>query len=136
MNIIVWILQIFLGLYFLMVGVLHFTLPPGLPAPMAWMYDLSPILHWITGVAEILGGIGLILPSVTRIQPRLTVYAAYALALVMVLAAGYHVLRGEWMNVGLTLFNAALLIFVGWYRSGRGVIADRSDIAANMNPSK
>lgn len=132
MNILLWILQIFLGLYFLFVGVLHFIVPPGLPAPMAWMYDLAPTLHWITGVAEIAGGLGLILPSATKIMPKLTVYAAYALAVVMVLAAGYHALRGEWVNIGLTLFNAALLIFVGYYRDKKYPIADRNDIAASM----
>ena len=99
---------------------------------MTWMYDLSPTLHWISGTAEILGGLGLILPSVTRIMPKLTVYAAYGLALVMVLAAGYHVLRGEWMNIVLVLFNAVLLIWVGRMRDGAYRIPARNDIAGSM----
>jgi uncharacterized membrane protein len=134
MKTILWIVQIFLGVYFLGVGILHFAIAPGmpLPGPMTWMFDLSPTLHWITGVAEILGGLGLILPSVTRIMPKLTVYAAYALALVMVLAAGWHVLRGEWVNIVLVLLNAALLVWVGRMRSGPYRIPARGDIAGSM----
>ena len=127
-NIILWILQILFGLYFVAVGVMHFVLPPGLPAPMSWMYDLSPTLHFISGTAEILGGIGLILPSITRIQPKLTVYAAYGLALVMVLAAGYHGLRGEFTNIGLNLLNAAILAFIGYGRARLHPIPDRNDV--------
>ena len=67
MNILLWILQIVLGLYFLAIGIMHFIIPPGLPPAMAWMYELTPTLHYISGIAEILGGLGLILPAVQEI---------------------------------------------------------------------
>ena len=70
MNILLWILQVLLGVYFILIGVGHFIIPPNLPPMMAWMYELPPWLHWISGTAEILGGLGLILPAVTRIQTR------------------------------------------------------------------
>jgi len=70
-NIILWVLKILLGIYFFFFGVMHFIAPPGLTALMAWMYDLSTTLHTISGLAEIFGGLGLILPGVTRIQTRL-----------------------------------------------------------------
>ena len=117
MNIFLWVLQVFLGLYFLMVGVMHFILPPGLPAPMAWMYELTPTLHFISGTAEILGGLGLILPGLTKIQPRLTIWAALGLATVMILAIGYHVTRGEFANIGFNLVNAAVAGFIAYGRS-------------------
>ena len=47
------------------------------------MYDLPAWLHWISGIAEILGGLGLILPGLFRIQTRLIPLAAGGLALVM-----------------------------------------------------
>ena len=68
MNILLWVLQVLLGVYFVAIGAMHFILPPGLPAMMGWMYELSPTLHAISGIAEILGGLGLILPSATKIQ--------------------------------------------------------------------
>lgn len=77
MNVILWVLQIVLGVYFFVTGIVHFILPPGLPEPMAWMYELSPTLHLLSGAAEILGGLGLILPGLTRIQTRLTPLAAF-----------------------------------------------------------
>ena len=79
MNRALWITQISLGVYFVAIGVMHFIVPPGLPVPMAWMYDLQPWMHWVSGIAEILGGIGLILPSLTRIKPQLTVWAGLGL---------------------------------------------------------
>ncbi|MFP3881391.1 MAG: hypothetical protein ACLFWH_03630 [Actinomycetota bacterium] len=60
---ILWTLQILLGIQFVIVGILHFVVPEGLPGPLGWMYDLSDTQHTISGAAEILGGIGLIVPA-------------------------------------------------------------------------
>ena len=40
--------------------------------------------------------LGLILPSATRIKPILTPYAAIGLATIVVLATGFHAVRGEY----------------------------------------
>lgn len=116
MNVVLWVLQIILGLYFISIGVIHFIVPPGLPAPMQWMYDLPPILHYLSGTAEILGGLGLILPGVTRIQPRLVPIAALGLILVMLGAAIFHITRGEFGNIVQNIFLAALLTIVAYGR--------------------
>ena len=89
MNIALWILQVLLGVYFVFVGVNHFVLPPGLPEAMGWMYELSPGLHYFSGIAEILGGLGLILPGAFKIQTRLTPLAALGLVLVMIGAMAF-----------------------------------------------
>lgn len=129
MNIVLWILQILFGLYFIAVGVMHFIIPPGLPAMMGWMYDLSPTLHWISGTAEILGGLGLILPGLFRIQTRLVPLAALGLALVMILAALYHVTRGEFANIAFNLLNAAILLFIAYGRTRMAPLTDRAAAA-------
>jgi uncharacterized membrane protein YphA (DoxX/SURF4 family) len=116
MNILLWVLQIVFGLYFTGVGIMHFIIPPGLPAAMGWMYELSPVLHWFSGIAEILGGLGLILPGLTKIQTRLTPLAALGLVLVMLGAAVWHVQRGEVSNIFLNLINAAILGFIAYGR--------------------
>ncbi|MGD2049774.1 MAG: DoxX family protein [Chloroflexota bacterium] len=116
MNVVLWVLQIILGLYFISVGVIHFIVPPGLPAPMQWMYDLTPILNYLSGTAEILGGLGLILPGVTRIQTRLVPLAALGLILVMLGAAIFHITRGEFTNIVQNIFLAALLAIVAYGR--------------------
>jgi putative oxidoreductase len=126
MNIVLWVLQILLGLYFIMVGVLHFTLPDGLPAVMSWMYELSPTLHWVSGSVEILGGLGLILPGLFKIQTRLTWMAAYGLALVMIGAMVFHISRGEIQNIVTNLVLFAVVAFIGYGRQRKWPLTDRT----------
>jgi uncharacterized membrane protein len=102
MNVLLWVLPIVLGVYFGFVGVKRFTVPPGLPAPMAWMYELSPGLNYLSGMVEILAALGLILPRLDHIQPRLTHQAALGLVLVMLGAAAWHEGRGETASILLT----------------------------------
>lgn len=116
MNTLLWVLQIFIGLYFIGTGYVHFSLPEGLPGIMAWMYDLSEGLHKFSGLAEILGGFGLILPSITKIKPQLTGYAGYGLAIVMIGAAFWHFPRAEYLNMGMNIFMAIISIFIGYSR--------------------
>lgn len=116
-NRILWILQWVFGLYFIAVGVMHFVVPEGLPGPMEWMYDLSDTVHAITGVAEILGGLGLILPGLTGIRPELTVAAAIGLLLLMVGALVWHVGRGEYQNMGFNVVNALVMFYIAYGRA-------------------
>ena len=93
---------------------------------MAWMYELSPTIHVIAGVLEILGGLGLILPAVTRIQTRLVPLAATGLALVMVGAAIWHIQRGEFFNIGINIGNIVLMAFLAYGRWKLVPLEDRS----------
>ena len=126
MNIFLWILQVVLGLYFLAIGIMHFVIPPGLPAQMAWMYELTPTLHYISGAAEILGGLGMVLPAVTRIQTRLVPLAALGLSLVMLLAIIYHAARGEYQNIAFNVVLLAATAFVAYGRWKLRPLEDRS----------
>lgn len=114
------ILQWVVGLYFIAIGVMHFIVPDGLPAMMGWMYELDETLHWISGTAEILGGLGLILPGLTKIRPELTTWAAIGLILVMVGATIFHVGREEYQSIG---FNVFLIIALGYIAYGRTRLA-------------
>lgn len=80
------------------------------------MYDLPPALHYLSGTAEILAALGLVLPGIFKIQTRLTVYAALGLVLVMVGAAVWHFTRGEIQNVVMNLVLAGLAGFVAYGR--------------------
>ena len=94
---------------------------------MAWFVDVNPLLMVrLPALDEILGAIGLILPSALRIQPRLTVWAAYGLALVMVLAIIFHLSRGETANIVPPLVLLALSLFVAYGRSKLAPIEPRS----------
>ena len=98
------------------VGILHFLVPEGLPDLMSWMYDLSDGLHEASGIAEILGGLGLILPGLTKIRPEPTVFAAFGLVAVMIGAAIWHAGRGEPSNIANNVVLAAIVGYIGYAR--------------------
>ena len=113
---ILWVLQWIWGLYFLAVGVTHFVVPEGLPDMIGWMYDLDDTMHTIVGIAEILGGLGLILPGLLKIRPEVTVYAALGLVVVMIGAAIWHAGREEWSNIGTNVLNILVLGYIAYGR--------------------
>lgn len=115
-NVVLWVLQWVFGIYFVAIGVMHFVVPEGLPAMMEWMYELNDTMHIIIGIAEILGGLGLILPSVTRIRPELTVYAAAGLVLIMAGAVVYHAGRGEGASIVNNVVIGGLVAVIGYGR--------------------
>ena len=116
MNILLWVLQVLLGTLFLYSGILHFSVPPDLPAQMAWMYELPTGLHYFSGTAEILIGLGLILPGLTRIQTRLTPLAALGLVLVMAGAAVWQLTRSAYADV---VGNIVIMGLAGFVAYGR-----------------
>jgi uncharacterized membrane protein len=126
MNIVLWFLQVIMGLYFFSVGVMHFIVPPGLPGMMAWMYELSTGLHTFAGIADILGGLGLILPGLTKIQTRLTPLAGAGLVLVMVGAVVWHLQRGEMGMILLNLTNTMVVGFIAYGRWRLSPLPERS----------
>jgi len=93
------------------------------------MYDLSPILHTISGVAEILGGLGLVLPAITKIQTRLVPLAAASLVLIMLGAIVFHLPRGEFANIGMNILLAVILAFIAYGRWRIAPHKDRSGMA-------
>lgn len=81
MSVILWIIQVLLALLFIFAGVMKFVMSveemnADAPVPLPGLF-----LYFI-GICEVLGGLGLILPSLLRIQPLLTPLAALGLALI------------------------------------------------------
>jgi uncharacterized membrane protein YphA (DoxX/SURF4 family) len=119
MNVFLWIVQIALAAAFVLAGVMKATQPkeklqPNLP----WVEDFSAGTVRLIGVAELLGGIGLVLPAATGIAPGLTPIAATCLAVVMVLAATTHIRRKEPSGVAINAVLFLLAAFVAWGRFG------------------
>ena len=81
-----------------------------------WVKDVPRALVQVIGIAEILGALGLILPAATGIYPWLTPVAAVALALLMLLAAGFHALRHEKAEAALNVLLMIMLVFVAYLR--------------------
>jgi len=119
MNVFLWILQGVLALAFVAAGVIKTLQPKEKLAPkMPWVNDFSPATVKFVGIAEFLGGGGLILPALTGIAVVLTPVAAAALALTMLLAVIYHARKGEWSTIGSSVVFLILTAFVAWARFG------------------
>lgn len=90
-----------------------FTPPEKLAAMWPWTADY-PLLVKITAIADLLTGLGLVLPGLLRIYPHLTVYAALGTLALMLAAVVFHIARGEVSQTGLNVFFALLAVFVAW----------------------
>ncbi|MFG3704119.1 DoxX family protein [Micromonospora sp. NPDC047670] len=124
LNGILWLLQVLAGFFFAGSGfgkVLMYdeALYAAAPQAVAWYAAVPQVLIVLVGACEVLGGVGLILPTMTRVKPKLTPLAAAGLTLTMVLAAGFHLTRDEYPLVpaNLVLGGVAAFIAVGrWNR--------------------
>ena len=116
MNIALWIVQVLLAVVFVFHGVIKLAPPPDLPAQIQWIYDMAPGLRTFVGTVELLAAIGLILPGVTKIQPRLTPLAALGLMILMVGGVVFHIPRGEFEAISINVFVFILSAFVAYGR--------------------
>lgn len=116
MNIALWIVQVLLGGMFIMAGVMKAFQYERAKASVFWVKDVPRGLVTFIGIAELLGGLGLLLPAITGILAWLTPLAVAGLALIMFLAIGFHASRREAPAIG---FNAVLLILAVFVAYGR-----------------
>jgi uncharacterized membrane protein YphA (DoxX/SURF4 family) len=87
-----WIIQVLLALLFVFAGGMKLVLPLD---QLAGPFPLpGPFLRFI-GAAELLGGLGLILPAALRIRPGLTPLAAAGLVIIMIGATTLTAITGE-----------------------------------------
>jgi hypothetical protein len=101
MKIALWIAQVLWGVFFCFTGfgkilcyraeMWNLTLHQSVP----WFSAVPQGLFVFIGICEFLGGVGLILPAMTGVKTKLTPFAAIGLTLVMILAAAFHIMRGE-----------------------------------------
>ncbi len=122
-NVILWIAQLLLAAVFLMGGFMKVATPiDQLAVAMPWVAQVPAGLIKFIGASELLGGLGLLLPSALRIMPQLTVLAARGLALVMALALAFHVSRGEYAAIVTNIILASVALFISWGRSKKAVL--------------
>jgi putative oxidoreductase len=116
LNVSLWIVQILLALVFTMTGYMKVATPIAvLGQKMAWVMQMPALVRFI-GICELAGVAGLILPSAFRIFPKLTAWAATGLLGIMILAAPYHIQRGEHGVAGVPVVLGLLAAFVAWGR--------------------
>ena len=113
MLIAVWIASGLLALVNLAAGSLKlFRSKEKLAGQMAWVNDFSPIQVRLIGAAELLGGIGVIVPALTGILPILTPIAATGIAILQVGAIVTHLRRRETIIPNIVILALAILVAV------------------------
>jgi hypothetical protein len=127
LDIALWIVQGLLGLTFAGTGIWKLTTPIAeLAEKMPWMGQVSAGFLYVTALADLLGGLGILLPSITRIKPGLTVLAALGCVALMASAILFHLSRGEGANTPFNFVMAGLALFVAWGRRSKAPIAPRA----------
>ncbi|WIW50088.1 DoxX family protein (plasmid) [Bradyrhizobium sp. 62B] len=121
-----WATQAILFCVFASAGLVKlFTPIPQLAAMMPWTGQHSEAFVRAIGLIDLAGGIGVLMPALTRIVPRLTVLAALGCSVLQVLAIVFHVSRGEAEFTPLNFLLLALSVFVAWGRSRKIPIPPR-----------
>ena len=127
MHISLWVAQILLAAMFLMSGFMKASMPiEKLSAMMPWTGSVPSALVRFIAIAELLGGIGLLLPSLLRIKPHLTVWAAVGLATILLLSIPFHISRGETPMIGMNAMFMLMAIFIAWGRSKKAPILPKA----------
>jgi hypothetical protein len=112
-----WIVQGLLAILFVFAGGMKLVLPleqlaGPIPLPGAFLRFI--------GVAELLGGLGLVLPGLLRIRPGLTPLAAAGLVIIMFGATVLGLVAGD---VAMALIPLAVGILAGFVAYGRWRLA-------------
>jgi uncharacterized membrane protein len=120
MNAALWIVQGLLAVAFAAAGAMKVFAYEKYKA-MSDRNGPSGLTHGLVtfiGIAELAGGLGIVLPMALHIAPSLSLWAAIGLAVVMLLAIGFHLRRHESPVPPLVLFLLALFVALGRFSLG------------------
>lgn len=126
LNVALWVSQGLLAAMFIMAGTNKcFQTIDELSKMLPWATQVPEGLVRFIGISELLGGLGLLLPSILRIKPILTPIAAIGLVTIMVFASIFHISRGETSVIGINFVIMAIALFVAWGRIKKVPIAPK-----------
>lgn len=131
---VLWLVQGVLALLFLFAGGMKLAVPPEV---LATMSPLPVLFMQFIGLAEVLGGLGLILPCLLRIRPGLTPVAAGCLALEMIGATLTTITIGGGMTALMPLvvgLLAAFVVYGRWRLAPQTARSGRSQATAQTDP--
>ena len=127
LNIVLWTAQVILGGLFLTLGILKSVWPvEQLAALMPWTADVLLNLVRFVGITETLGAVGLLAPSILRINPMITPLGATGIAVIMILSVPFHIYRGDGSQLGMNVLFLLMAVFIAWGRLIKVPIQPRS----------
>jgi len=108
-----WVVQWLLALLFVFAGGMKLVMPI---EEMTKEIALPGAFLRFIGVAELLGGLGLVLPGLTGIRPELTPLAAAGLTIIMIGAVPLSIMTGGAVTALMPLIVGLLLVYVAYGR--------------------
>ena len=116
-TITLWLAQIILAVCFMCGASMKLFLPiQKLSAMWPWTAEISILLVKSTAILDFLLGIGIILPTLFRIYPKIVPFSAIGTIILMFCASVFHICRGEASQIGINIFIAVLAAFIVWGR--------------------
>ena len=117
LNIALWVVQLLLAACLVWAASLKLFQPIEKLAVMwPWAGQVSISLVKFTGIIDLLGGLGLVLPGLLKIKPRLTYFTALGIIVLMFVAGIFHISRGEGSQIMPNIVFALMAAFVAWGR--------------------
>ena len=118
MNVLLWVIQGILAIKLVSVSFTH-AFQRSLPTMQEAIQKLGKASRWVltlVAIVTFLGALGLILPGILGVTPRITPVTAGILSIILLASLFFHVRSREKPKifVGLVLF--ALAAFVAWGR--------------------
>ncbi len=115
MNLALWIVQGILAFAFIVVGLMKvfaykkYKSLTEKKGPTGITRGLAGFI----GIAELTGGVGIILPVAINIAPWLSLWAAIGLSVIMLLAIGFHLSHKESPAAPVVFFALAMFVIYG-----------------------
>jgi len=124
MRALLWTAQVLVGVPFILIGYMKVATPiADLSKTIPWTGQLPEAFVRTMGIIDMAGGLGLLLPGLTRIKPTVTAHAALGCVLLQFCAIIFHVSRGEVQAIPVNLVFLPLAAFVFWGRLTRWPVA-------------
>jgi len=112
-NRLLWVVQAVLALLFLFAGGAKLVMPA---AALTAQTPLPAAFLRFVGLMEILGGLGLVLPGLLRIQVKLTPLAAAGLVIIMIGAVVVTIQTMGLAMAAMPFITGVLAVFVAYGR--------------------
>jgi hypothetical protein len=117
LNLSLWAVQALLSFTFVGTAVWKMFTPLSELAQMIpWVGQVPSAFLYFIILVDLSGGLGIVLPTLTRIKPALTWWAALGCAALQMSAIVFHIARGEASNTPFNFLLVVLSIFVYWGR--------------------
>ncbi|MGV3619850.1 MAG: DoxX family protein [Archangium sp.] len=117
LKIALWISQVLLALTFIGTALWKALTPVDqLSKMIPWTGEFPPGFVFFIAAVDLLGGVGVILPTVLKVKPKVAAFAALGCAALMASAVVFHFSRGEGAVTPFNFFMMGLSLFVAWGR--------------------